>query len=425
MNLFYSFLLAECEPAVCPGSQESQDVLVVSAELHPAAAGGDHPSVLSPGEATRGVLRSLWAPHYKKDTEDLKHVQTWSCKGSVKGCCVLMKHELTERQTRCISFLQVYEAGVVKALQDLAPEILKSASKIYGISSGSIVAAFAACEMQQYLHSAGKLFFTTLFTARGKVLLVVKEALSKFLPANAHQLASGKLHIILTRLRDWNCVTVSEFASKEDIIQAVLCSCFIPLCFGFIPPLYHGVRYIDGEFGMWKTNLVSQTTITVSALAGEFDICPRDCPVPFFVFQIVDWVLHVSEQNLYRVQCLFQCPSAKVSCFLRYPEPRGPYGWPTSPDCHLPPADAFGIKFLPENFTLSLHKESCQKGEGTLHRKPGTGAPCSRATDSQDITKENTASICSADELEEEDISTSCNPQKDERRQLVWLQEDL
>lgn len=135
-------------------------------------------------------------------------------------------------------------------------------------------------EMQQYLHSAGKLFFTTLLTARGKVLLVVKEALSKFLPANAHQLASGKLHIILTRLRDWNCVTVSEFASKEDIIQvrafqvwvppqqpqmsqhsqrqeiflqlcppghllsfpqAVLCSCFIPLCFGFIPPLYHGV----------------------------------------------------------------------------------------------------------------------------------------------------------------------------------------
>jgi len=47
---------------------------------------------------------------------------------------------------RGCSFLQVYEAGVVKALQDLSPEILKSASKIYGISSGSIVAAFAACE---------------------------------------------------------------------------------------------------------------------------------------------------------------------------------------------------------------------------------------------------------------------------------------
>lgn len=79
--------------------------------------------------------------------------------------------------------------------------------------------ALALGEMQQYLYSAGKLFFSTLLTARGKVLLVVKDALSKFLPANAHQLASGKLHIILTRLRDWNCVVVSEFTSKEDIIQ--------------------------------------------------------------------------------------------------------------------------------------------------------------------------------------------------------------
>lgn len=88
--------------------------------------------------------------------------------------------------------------------------------------------ALALGEMQQYLHSAGKLFFTTLLTARGKVLLVVKEALSKFLPANAHQLASGKLHIILTRLRDWNCVTVSEFASKEDIIQVRAFQLWVP-----------------------------------------------------------------------------------------------------------------------------------------------------------------------------------------------------
>uniref|UniRef100_A0A8C3L2X0 PNPLA domain-containing protein n=1 Tax=Chrysolophus pictus TaxID=9089 RepID=A0A8C3L2X0_CHRPC len=300
---------------------------------------------------------------------------------------------------RGCSFLEVYEAGVVKALQDLSPEILKSASKIYGISSGSIVAAFAACEcdideMQQYFYNTGKLFFSTLLTARGKVLLAVKDALNKFLPANAHQLASGKLHIILTRLRDWNCVTVSEFASKEDIIQAVLCSCFIPLCFGFIPPLYHGVRYIDGEFSMWKTNFVSQTTITVSALAGEFDICPRDCPVPFFIFQIVDWILRISEQNLYRIQCLFRCPSAKV-CEQLYHD-----GYQDAVS-FLHRLNAFGIKYLPEDFTLSLHKESCQKGEGTPHRKPGTGVPCSRATDSQDIAKENTASICSADELEE------------------------
>ncbi|XP_021232618.1 patatin-like phospholipase domain-containing protein 1 [Numida meleagris] len=289
---------------------------------------------------------------------------------------------------RGCSFLQMYEAGVVKALQELSPEILKSASKIYGISSGSIVAAFAVCEcdideLQQYLYSAGKLFFSMVLTARGKVLRVVKDALNKFLPVNAHQLASGKLHIILTRLRDWNSVTVSEFASKEDIIQAVLCSCFIPLCFGFIPPLYHGVRYIDGEFGMRKASYTSQTTITVSALAGEYDICPRDCPVAFFTVQITDWILQISEQNLYRIQCLFQCPSEKV-CKQLYHD-----GYQDAVS-FLQRLNAFGINYLSEDLMLPLHKELCQKGEGTLHRKAGTGVPCSRATESQDIAQENT-----------------------------------
>lgn len=88
--------------------------------------------------------------------------------------------------------------------------------------------ALALDEMQQYLYRAQKLFFSTLLTARGKVLRVVKDALNKFLPANAHQLASGKLHIVLTRLHDWNCVTVSEFASKEDIIQVRASQVWVP-----------------------------------------------------------------------------------------------------------------------------------------------------------------------------------------------------
>lgn len=88
--------------------------------------------------------------------------------------------------------------------------------------------ALALDEMQQYLYRAQKLFLSTLLTARGKVLRVVKDALNKFLPANAHQLASGKLHIVLTRLHDWNCVTVSEFASKEDIIQVRASQVWVP-----------------------------------------------------------------------------------------------------------------------------------------------------------------------------------------------------
>ncbi|KAK2526559.1 hypothetical protein Q9233_008329 [Columba guinea] len=47
---------------------------------------------------------------------------------------------------RGCSFLIVYEVGVVAALRELAPDILKSASRIYGASSGAVVATLVLCE---------------------------------------------------------------------------------------------------------------------------------------------------------------------------------------------------------------------------------------------------------------------------------------
>jgi len=46
---------------------------------------------------------------------------------------------------RGCGFLLIYEAGVLAALQELSPDILKSASRIYGASSGSVVATLALC----------------------------------------------------------------------------------------------------------------------------------------------------------------------------------------------------------------------------------------------------------------------------------------
>lgn len=43
-------------------------------------------------------------------------------------------------------FLVVYEIGVVQSLLEQAPEIVKSASKVYGASAGSLVAAYVVCE---------------------------------------------------------------------------------------------------------------------------------------------------------------------------------------------------------------------------------------------------------------------------------------
>ncbi|NXA20347.1 PLPL1 protein, partial [Ibidorhyncha struthersii] len=208
---------------------------------------------------------------------------------------------------RGCSFLIVYEAGVLAALRELSPDILKSASRIYGASSGSVVATLALCECD--IGKGYALLFILclkrLNVWKFWIIKLLKEVLNKYLPTNAHQLVSGKLHVILTRLHDWKCVVVSEFASREELIQAITCSCFIPLYFGLLPPTYRGVRYVDGELGMWRANFVSRTTITVSAFAGEYDICPKDCPAAFFTFQLSDCILQLSKRNICRLQYIF------------------------------------------------------------------------------------------------------------------------
>ncbi|NXS34805.1 PLPL1 protein, partial [Pomatostomus ruficeps] len=208
---------------------------------------------------------------------------------------------------RGCSFLIIYEAGVLSALRDLSPDILKRAHRIYGSSSGSVIATAGLCGCD--LGKGYTLLFvfglkTSLWglVPGGTVLRLVRGALLKFLPPNAHELVSGKLHVVLTRLRDWRCVTVSEFASNEELIQAMVCSCFIPLYFGFSPPKYRGVRYVDGELAMWRNDFVSRTTITISAFAGEYDICPKDGPAAFLTFQLSDCILQISKMNLCRLQ---------------------------------------------------------------------------------------------------------------------------
>lgn len=113
------------------------------------------------------------------------------------------------------------------------------------------------------------------FSPRFNINNILLEGLHKFLPADAHLRVNGRLHISLTRVCDGKNVIVSHFNSREELFQALLCACFIPVFSGFLPPRFRGVRYMDGGF---SDNLptINENTVTVSPFCGESDICPRD-----------------------------------------------------------------------------------------------------------------------------------------------------
>ncbi|XP_029856456.1 omega-hydroxyceramide transacylase isoform X1 [Aquila chrysaetos chrysaetos] len=218
-------------------------------------------------------------------------------------------------------FLVLYQVGVVQSLLELAPELLKSACKVYGSSAGSLIAAAVVCgvsldDLKEFFFAMAKEVRKTILgplSPKCSLLANIKTVLQQMLPEDSYQLASGRLHISLTRVVDGQNVMASEFSSKEELIQALLCSCFLPIYCGFIPPSYRGVRYVDGGFtGLQPVSSLEEAVITVSPFTGELDICPRDCPAIFLCFQIFNGSIQISIENLCRISYALFPPSAMV-----------------------------------------------------------------------------------------------------------------
>lgn len=51
------------------------------------------------------------------------------------------------------------------------------------------------------------------------VVRILRKQMQRYLPANIHQLISGRMFISLTRVSDWENVLVSEFRSKEEVMD--------------------------------------------------------------------------------------------------------------------------------------------------------------------------------------------------------------
>ncbi|KAM5262670.1 omega-hydroxyceramide transacylase [Ctenodactylus gundi] len=206
-------------------------------------------------------------------------------------------------------FLSYYQAGAVDALRDLAPRMLGTAHRFAGTSAGAVIAALVICgiEMEEYLRvlnmglaEVRKSFLGPL-SPSCKMVQMMRQFLYRVLPEDSYKHATGKLHVGLTRFEDGESVVVSEYTSKEELIEALYCSCFVPVYCGFIPPTYRGVRYIDGGFTSMQPCSFWTDSITISTFSGQQDICPRDCPAIFADFRMFNYSFQFSLENITRM----------------------------------------------------------------------------------------------------------------------------
>ncbi|EDL22592.1 mCG56660, partial [Mus musculus] len=215
-------------------------------------------------------------------------------------------------------FLSYYQAGAVDALRDLAPRMLDTAHRFAGTSAGAVIAALVVCgiEMEKYLRVLNmglaevKKFFLGPLSPSCKMVQMMRQFLYDVLPEDSYKFATGKLHVSLTRVTDGENVVVSEYRSKEELIearpcpvspQALYCSCFVPVYCGFIPPTYRGERYIDGGFTSMQPCSFWTDSITISTFSSQQDICPRDCPTIFHDFRMFNFSFQFSLENITRM----------------------------------------------------------------------------------------------------------------------------
>ncbi|XP_055505662.1 patatin-like phospholipase domain-containing protein 2 [Leucoraja erinacea] len=217
-------------------------------------------------------------------------------------------------------FLGIYHVGVASCLCEHAPHLVHNASNIYGASAGALTASAlvsGAClgesgaNIIDVAKEARKRFLGPLHPSFN-IVKVIRSRLYKGLPDNAHELATGRLGISLTRVSDGENVLVTVFNTKEELVQACICSTFIPVYCGLIPPTLQGVRYVDGGITDNLPLYELKNTITVSPFAGESDICPRDCSSNMHELRITNTSIQFNLQNMYRLSKALFPPDQEV-----------------------------------------------------------------------------------------------------------------
>ncbi|VDM66724.1 unnamed protein product, partial [Strongylus vulgaris] len=214
-------------------------------------------------------------------------------------------------------FLCIYHAGVAAAIKEYAPNLIQN--KISGASAGAIIAATLVTDVcvSQVTSTILKIVSQARSRALGplhpefNLLGLVRAEIQRYLPPDAYKRCTGRLQVSLTRWSDSKNVVVTEFASNEELVDVIICSCFIPVYCGVTPPTYRGEAYIDGGFTDNQPSY-DDHTVTVSPFCGESDICPPDWDsASFFGFSFSNTSIRFTTRNLFRLTACLMPPSTE------------------------------------------------------------------------------------------------------------------
>ncbi|KAF5919840.1 hypothetical protein HPG69_010774 [Diceros bicornis minor] len=206
-------------------------------------------------------------------------------------------------------FLGVYHVGVASCLREHAPFLVANATHIYGASAGALTATTlvtgaclgeAGANIIEVSKEARKRFLGPLHPSFNLVK-IIRGCLLRILPAESHERANGRLGISLTRVSDGENVIISHFNSRDELVQANVCSTFIPVYCGLIPPSLQGIRYVDGGISDNLPLYELKNTITVSPFSGESDICPQDSSTNIHELRVTNTSIQFNLRNLYRL----------------------------------------------------------------------------------------------------------------------------
>ncbi|OUC45744.1 phospholipase, patatin family [Trichinella nativa] len=148
-------------------------------------------------------------------------------------------------------FLGVYHLGSAVCFKRYGPSLLKRFSRTGGASAGSLVSALLVCNDSKLIECYHDILELANIVRNLKYGLLtpgfslhkhLRMLIEKYISDDSHSKADGKVFISVSNFTSLTNKLISQYRSKEDLVNSLLASCYIPFFSGIWekPPIIDG-----------------------------------------------------------------------------------------------------------------------------------------------------------------------------------------